>query len=47
MLSAAVVMLSAGLTWAVVRLCEWINPAVGAAAAVAIAWTTLAARGLD
>jgi adenosylcobinamide-phosphate synthase len=46
-LAAAVVALSAGVTWAIIETCDRIDPAMGALAALAIAWTTLAARGLD
>lgn len=46
-LAAAVVALSAGVTWAIIGICDHIDPAFGALVALAIAWTTLAARGLD
>jgi adenosylcobinamide-phosphate synthase len=46
-LAVAVVVLSAGVTWAIIETCDRIDPACGALAALAIAWTTLAARGLD
>jgi adenosylcobinamide-phosphate synthase len=46
-LATAVVGLSAGVTWAIIGICERIAPSLGALAALAIAWTTLAARGLD
>ncbi len=42
-----VVGLSATIAWAIVAVSDRIHPAVGVIAAVAIAWTTLAARGLD
>jgi adenosylcobinamide-phosphate synthase len=47
LLAAAVVVLSAGVTWAIIEICDHIDPALGALAAMVIAWTTLAARGLD
>jgi adenosylcobinamide-phosphate synthase len=46
-LALAVVMLSAGVTWAIIEICDRIDPAFGALAALVIAWTTLAVRGLD
>ncbi|MHB8383097.1 MAG: adenosylcobinamide-phosphate synthase CbiB [Candidatus Binataceae bacterium] len=46
-LTAAVIGISVIAAWAVVALADWINPVVGALAAMAIAWTTLALRGLD
>jgi adenosylcobinamide-phosphate synthase len=46
-LAAGVVVLSAGVTWAIIELCDRIDPAMGALAALTVAWTTLAARGLD
>jgi len=46
-LATAVVVLSAGVTWAIIGICDRIDPRCGALAALAIAWTTLAARGLD
>jgi len=46
-LVVAVVVLSAGGAWVIIEICESINPAFGVLAALAIAWTTLAARGLD
>jgi len=46
-LAAAVVALSAGVTWAIIETCDRVDPTFGALVALAIAWTTLAARGLD
>ena len=46
-LTAAVVALSAGVAWAIIGICDRIDPGLGALLALAIAWTTLAARGLD
>jgi adenosylcobinamide-phosphate synthase len=46
-LTACVVGISTLAAWAVVALANWIHPIMGALAAVAIAWTTLALRGLD
>ena len=46
-LTIAVVALSAVAAWAAIAILGWIHPALGALAAVLIAWTTLALRGLD
>ncbi|SRR5579885_26747 len=46
-LTVAIVALSATAAWALVALCDRLHPAVGALAAIAIAWTTLALRSLD
>jgi adenosylcobinamide-phosphate synthase len=46
-LTIAVVALSAAVTWAIIAICDEIHPFIGAAAAVLVAWTTLAARELD
>jgi len=46
-LATAVVVLSAGVTWAIIGICDRIDPTFGALAGLVIAWTTLAARGLD
>jgi adenosylcobinamide-phosphate synthase len=46
-LATAVVVLSAGVTWAIIEICDRVDPTLGALVALAIAWTTLAARGLD
>lgn len=46
-LAIAVVLVTAAGTWTLIALGEWLSPAVGAAVAVIIAWTTLALRGLD
>ena len=46
-LTACVVGVSVGAAWAIVALANWIHPLVGALAAIGVAWTTLALRGLD
>ena len=46
-LTAAVVVLPAGVIWAIIGICDRLDPAFGALVALAIAWTALAARGLD
>src|SRR5271155_3852018 len=46
-LVASVVGLSVIVTWAIIETCDRISPVLGAFAAILIAWTTLAARGLD
>ncbi|MFZ1887614.1 MAG: adenosylcobinamide-phosphate synthase CbiB [Candidatus Binataceae bacterium] len=46
-LTVGVVAISTFAAWGVVALANWIHPIMGALAAVAIAWTTLALRGLD
>jgi adenosylcobinamide-phosphate synthase len=46
-LAAAVVILSALATWAVIAAASAVSSASGQVAAVLIAWTTLALRGLD
>ena len=47
MLAIGVVLLSAAAAWMVLAIFGWIHPALGAIAAALIAWTTLAAHGLD
>ncbi|HVA82280.1 MAG TPA: adenosylcobinamide-phosphate synthase CbiB [Candidatus Binataceae bacterium] len=46
-LAAGMIALSVIAAWAIVALADWIHPIAGALAAVIIAWTTLALRGLD
>jgi len=46
-LAIAVVALSAAAAWIVIAIFERIHPALGALAAMLVAWTTLAVRGLD
>ncbi|MGO9452873.1 MAG: adenosylcobinamide-phosphate synthase CbiB [Candidatus Binataceae bacterium] len=46
-LVTSVVGLSAIVTWAIIDAGDRISPVLGALAAIVIAWTTLAARGLD
>ncbi|HUY27594.1 MAG TPA: adenosylcobinamide-phosphate synthase CbiB [Candidatus Binataceae bacterium] len=46
-LAACVIALSVIAAWAIVAIADWVNPVVGALAAVTVAWTTLALRGLD
>jgi adenosylcobinamide-phosphate synthase len=46
-LAAAIIALSAAAAWAAIAVCDRIDRSFGAVAAVAVAWTTLAARGLD
>ncbi|MFZ0659796.1 MAG: adenosylcobinamide-phosphate synthase CbiB, partial [Candidatus Binataceae bacterium] len=46
-LTAGVVGISVIAAWAIVTFANWIHPVAGALAAVVIAWTTLALRGLD
>ena len=46
-LVVGVVALSAAVAWVVIAISESIHPALGAIVAVLVAWTTLAARGLD
>ena len=46
-LTVVVVTAAAGITWAVVILASWAGTLASAAVAVALAWTTIALRGLD
>lgn len=46
-LTVAVVVAAAGMTWAVVILASWAGTVAAAAVAVTLAWTTIALRGLD
>lgn len=46
-LTIAVVTLSATAAWVAIAVFAWIHPALGALAAMLVAWTTLAQRGLD
>ncbi len=46
-LTACVVGVSVVAVWAIVALADWIHPLTGALAAIVIAWTTVALRGLD
>jgi len=46
-LTVAVVVAAAGITWAVVIVALWAGTLAGAAVAVTLAWTSIAPRGLD
>lgn len=46
-LAASVVAVSVVVAWAIVAFANWIHPLMGALAAIVIAWTALALRGLD
>lgn len=46
-LAVCVTMLAAGASWATIALCELFSPSLASLAAVLLAWTTLAMRGLD
>lgn len=46
-LTAGVAGISTIAAWAIVTFANWIHPIAGALAAIVLAWTTLALRGLD
>jgi adenosylcobinamide-phosphate synthase len=46
-LAVAVVVAAAGITWALITLASWAGNLAAAAAGLAVAWTTIAMRGLD
>jgi adenosylcobinamide-phosphate synthase len=47
LLASGVVAIAGVVTWATIQLLQCLSPYAGALAAVVIAWTTLAVRGLD